>query len=110
MARETAPGVFSPPPGKDDFNFANFGMQYTRPVKVRSAAHPQIHKKFWFDVDPAMLALAKRVQKLELSDCDSNNKCLNRRPELVVGGNGVSGSAFVDNAARVLLAFFAAWQ
>lgn len=99
MARETAPQVFSPPPGKDDFNLGNFGMLYTRAMRVRSAEHPAIHKKFWFEVDPVMLSVAKSIQNVKLTDCDAGNKCLARKPELVIGGNGVSGSAFVDNAA-----------
>ncbi|GAB2906880.1 5'-methylthioadenosine/S-adenosylhomocysteine nucleosidase [Paralcaligenes ginsengisoli] len=99
MARETAPGVFQPPPGKDDFSFPNFGMMYPRPVKVRSAAQPQASKKFWFDVDPQMLAVAKSIRNVKLASCDKRNECLKRHPALVVGGNGVSGSAFVDNAA-----------
>ena len=98
MARETAPGVFSPPPDKGELDLPNFGMMVTRPVRVRSAAHPQISKKFWFDVDPKMLALARTIQNVELAACDTQDECLSRRPELVVGGNGVSGSAFVDNA------------
>src|SRR5690606_10420032 len=30
--------------------------------------------------------------------CDRDDRCLDRRPRLVAGGNGVSGQAFVDNA------------
>ena len=99
MARETAPGVFSPPPGKDILDQPHFGMMFTRPVRVRSAAHPQLESKFWFDVDPQMLAVARGLRKVQLGSCDRAGKCLSRPPELVVGGNGVSGSAFVDNAA-----------
>jgi adenosylhomocysteine nucleosidase len=98
MARETAPGVFSPPPHKGELELPNFGMMYTRPVRVRSGAHPEPSKKFWFDVDPKMLALARTIQNVELTACDAQNECLRRRPQLVIGGNGVSGSAFVDNA------------
>lgn len=99
MARETAPGVFTPPPGKGQLDLPNFGMMFTRPVKVRSRAHPQIEHKFWFDVDPQMLAVARSIQNVELSACDTENQCLTHKPRLLVGGNGVSGSAFVDNAA-----------
>ncbi|MBV6303426.1 5'-methylthioadenosine/S-adenosylhomocysteine nucleosidase [Candidimonas humi] len=99
MARETGPGVFSPPPGKDSLKLPHFGMMFVRPVRVRSAAHPQLESKFWFDVDPHMLAVARGLGKVHLGACDHAGKCLNRPPELVVGGSGVSGSAFVDNAA-----------
>lgn len=99
MARETAPGVFTPPPEKGELEVPGFGMMFTRTVRVRSASHPQIIRKFWFDVDPEMLGVVKTLKNVELAACDTQNKCLSRRPELVVGGNGVSGSAFVDNAA-----------
>ncbi|TAL83537.1 MAG: phosphorylase [Candidimonas sp.] len=99
MARETAPGVFAPVPGKLLSGMSNFGMMYPRPVRVRSAMHPQISEKFWFDVDPKMLAVAQKIRNVKLAACDISKKCLSRTPELVVGGNGVSGSAFVDNAA-----------
>lgn len=99
MARETAPGVYTPPPGKDTLHLPHYGMMFVRPVRVRSAAHPQLESKFWFDVDPQMLAVARGLHDVHLGACDQAGKCLSRPPELVVGGNGVSGSAFVDNAA-----------
>ncbi|MGB3287710.1 MAG: 5'-methylthioadenosine/S-adenosylhomocysteine nucleosidase [Burkholderiaceae bacterium] len=98
MARETAPGIYSLG-DRGDARFPNFGMMYTRPVKVKSAAQPQVHKKFWFDVDPQMLDVARSLRDVKLDACDTAGKCLNRRPRLLVGGNGVSGPAFLDNAA-----------
>jgi adenosylhomocysteine nucleosidase len=98
MAREPAPGTFSPPDRMKDLQ-PNFGMMFPRPVQVRSAAQPQPSAKFWFDVDPHMLAVARGISNVKLTTCDSGNKCLDTRPKLVVGGNGVSGQAFVDNAA-----------
>ncbi|MGB6104414.1 MAG: 5'-methylthioadenosine/S-adenosylhomocysteine nucleosidase [Pusillimonas sp.] len=97
MARETAPGIFDPL-APDEFDFPNYGMMRTRPVKVISANQPQVHKKFWFDVDPEMLAIAQRMNGIALQACDAGRRCLHRQPQLVVGGNGVSGPAFVDNA------------
>jgi len=99
MARETAPGVYTPPPGKDTLHLPHYGMMFVRPVRVRSAAHPQLESKFWFDVDPQMLEVARSLHGVQLGACDHAGKCLSRPPELVVGGSGVSGSAFVDNAA-----------
>ncbi|HEU0230897.1 MAG TPA: 5'-methylthioadenosine/S-adenosylhomocysteine nucleosidase [Burkholderiaceae bacterium] len=99
MARETAPGVFTPPPGKDTLHLPHYGMMFVRPVRVRSAAHPQLESKFWFDADPHMLAIAKGLHDVTLGACDKRGHCLEKSPRLVVGGNGVSGSAFVDNAA-----------
>lgn len=98
MARETAPGRFSAPSWMDDATMPAFGMMFPRPVEARSAAHPAIAKKFWFEVDPKMLAVARSIRTVDLADCNAG-KCLSRKPRLVVGGNGVSGQAFMDNKA-----------
>lgn len=98
MARETAPGVYGSKGDGENADLPHFGMMYTRPVKVKSASQPQIHKKFWFDVDPAMFAVAKSLSGVELTACSAADHCLERQPQLVVGGSGVSGAAFVDNA------------
>lgn len=61
--------------------------------------------KFWFGVDPQMFAKASLID-VELLNCaavDANGKCsttpLDPIPRLIVGGNGLSGPTFVDNAA-----------
>lgn len=61
--------------------------------------------RFWFTVDPHLLAKARQIN-VELLNCapvDSNGKChstpLNPAPRIIVGGNGLSGPTFVDNAA-----------
>jgi len=98
MARETAPGRFSAPPFITDATLPNFGMMFPRPVEVRSAAKPQIERKFWFEADPKMLEVARGIRNVDLASCGAG-KCLPRKPQLVVGGNGVSGQAFMDNKA-----------
>ncbi|WP_307689210.1 5'-methylthioadenosine/S-adenosylhomocysteine nucleosidase [Variovorax ginsengisoli] len=98
MARETAPGTYSPPPWMKDVTMPAFGMMHPRPVEVRSAAQPDIVRKFWFEVDPQMLAVARSIGNVELANCAAG-KCLTTQPRLVVGGNGVSGQAFMDNRA-----------
>ena len=98
MARETAPGKFTAPPFITDATLPNFGMMHPRPVEVRSAAHPQIVRKFWFETDPKMLEVARSIRNVDLANC-SAGKCLARKPQLVIGGNGVSGQAFMDNKA-----------
>jgi adenosylhomocysteine nucleosidase len=98
MARETAPGKFSAPPFIKDATLPNFGMLHPRPVEVRTAAQPQVTRKFWFETDPAMLDAARRIRDVDLESCTAG-KCLSRKPQLVVGGNGVSGQAFMDNKA-----------
>jgi adenosylhomocysteine nucleosidase len=99
MARETAPGQYTLPPLKDPQPFANFGMLHPRPVGVRTAGQNGEQKKFWFDTDPALLRIAQSIESMPLERCEANNVCLTHQPHLVVGGNGVSGQAFVDNAA-----------
>ncbi|MBT2332869.1 5'-methylthioadenosine/S-adenosylhomocysteine nucleosidase [Variovorax paradoxus] len=98
MARETAPGKFTAPPFITDATLPNFGMMHPRPVEVRSAAHPQIVRKFWFEADPKMLEVARSIRNVDLANCNAG-KCLARKPQLVIGGNGVSGQAFMDNKA-----------
>lgn len=99
MMREVAPGQYRAPQSKGEFEFAPYGMMQPREVRVRNAAHPEFHAKFWFDVDPQMLAVARSIQNVPLRSCDAQDRCLGERPRLEVGGNGVSGMAFVDNAA-----------
>lgn len=99
MAREAAPGKYIPPAWMDDIKLPNFGMMHPRPVRLRSVGHSGEEKKFWFDVDPALLTLARSIQDTALADCDAAKKCLGHKPKLVIGGNGVSGQAFMDNAA-----------
>ncbi len=99
MARESTPGKYAPPPWLDVVQLPNFGMMHPRPVGVRRAANKDPQTKFWFQSDPMMLAVARRIQETALARCDSSNQCLEHHPRVVVGGNGVSGAAFVDNAA-----------
>ena len=96
MARETAPGRYTAPPFITDATLPAFGMMHPRPVEVRSAANPQITRKFWFEADPKMLDVARSIRNVDLANC-SAGKCLPRKPQLVIGGNGVSGQAFMDN-------------
>jgi len=98
MAREASPGVFAPMDMDDKLHWPNFGMMYTRSVEVRSAA-AGAERKFWFDADARMLEAARGLQGVRLEACNGQARCLTHTPRLVVGGNGVSGSAFVDNAA-----------
>ena len=100
-ARETSPGRFSPPGRMGELPFPPFGMFYPRPVDVRTAAEPRTRKQFWFPVDAGMLAAARRLQAdgVALASCDPSGRCLRKPPQLTVGGNGVSGASFMDNAA-----------
>ncbi|MEO7887558.1 MAG: 5'-methylthioadenosine/S-adenosylhomocysteine nucleosidase [Polaromonas sp.] len=98
MARETAPGRFTVPPRMAGQTLPPFGMLYPRPVETRTAASPAPVRKFWFEVDPRMLEVARGMGNIDLGACNAG-VCLTHKPQLMVGGNGVSGQAFVDNAA-----------
>ncbi|WP_298929683.1 5'-methylthioadenosine/S-adenosylhomocysteine nucleosidase [uncultured Ramlibacter sp.] len=98
-AREVAPGQYKAPGWMNDVKLPNFGMLHPRPVQVRSAGRAGIEEKFWFEADPALLAVAGRIAATPLGRCDAAQNCLSQAPKVVVGGNGVSGPAFVDNAA-----------
>lgn len=98
MARETAPGQFTVPERMVGQTLPPFGMLYPRPVETRTAANPTPVRKFWFEVDPKMLEVARGLSSIELGACNAG-VCLVHKPQLMVGGNGVSGQAFVDNAA-----------
>lgn len=98
-AREVAPGRYQAPPFIRDATLPAFGMFHPRPVEVRSARSNEVERRFWFDTDPALLATARQLETLALERCDAQRNCLSRAPKVVVGGSGVSGAAFVDNAA-----------
>ncbi len=75
-------------------------------MKVRPPAAPveiaredgAVEKREWFPADPQLLALARQAADATvLRDCTPENKCLKRRPRIIVGGRGVSGQAFVDD-------------
>ncbi len=75
-----------------------FGMIFPQPVQIaRGTAMPE--KVMWFDVDAGLLAVAKRIESTSLTRCTAGKECLRHQPRVVIGGKGVSGQAFVDNAA-----------
>jgi adenosylhomocysteine nucleosidase len=98
LARETPAGLKPPPFAKTDI--PPFGAALPQPVNVRTARAPSGESRFWFDADPALLDRARPlVGQVALDRCTPAGVCLQNAPRLVVGGNGVSGQAFVDNAA-----------
>ncbi len=106
MARET-PAGFEPSLDRERAKqFANFGMIFPSTVAIARGTQPS-ERRFWFEADPAMLAIARDVAaKTKLARCH-DNLCLLKDPKVVVGGNGVSGMAFVDNKALREWAFAA---
>lgn len=99
FARETATGF---DPGRYSGEYKNFGMIFPRTssVPVIGGEPDKLEKRFWFPVDPAALKTASNlVGSVKLNRCAVSGECLEKEPRLVVGGNGVSGPTFVDNAA-----------
>lgn len=95
FARKTQDGDYSLSYGGR--YFPNFGMIFPQPVQLPNGdAAPKSH--FWFEVSPDLLAVARKVAAhVTLTACSAGH-CLNQAPHIVVGGSGVSGQAFVDNA------------
>lgn len=95
FARETEEGFAIPSFMQTEI--PGYGMIFPREVGI--ARGPDgIEKRLWFPVDGDMLEVARAIaSEVTLEDC-AGETCLTRAPSIVVGGNGVSGQAFVDNA------------
>lgn len=98
-AREIAPGEFKPSSKTRRSGLVNFGMMYPRNVDMVSNRSSEKEQKTWFDVDGELLALARTLPTNRLESCDQKKVCLTHPPRLSVGGSGVSGPIFMDNAA-----------
>jgi adenosylhomocysteine nucleosidase len=83
------------PDGADSPGFTNFGMIFPDTVEVRTSASPEPTSTAWFHADPGLLeaAEAARSSVADLQNAD------NAPIHYLVGGNDVTGSVFVDNAA-----------
>ena len=89
-----------------DYPHANFGMMFPRSVTVLRPGAAQPETRFWFPVDEALLAGARSAaDDAALTRCTAEDTCLDEAPRIVVGGSGVSGGAFIDNAAFRTWAF-----
>ena len=98
LARKTDGGWSKPP--FFEYPFANFGMMFPRSVTVLRDGLDAPETRFWFPADEALLALARAAAPhVSLDRCTPENACLAQAPRVVIGGAGVSGGAFVDNAA-----------
>lgn len=97
FARETEDGFVIPPFFEQEY--PGYGMIVPKSVSLRRKGGTESERRFWFPVDAALLEAAGKVAaELDLRDCAEANKCLSTPPKIVVGGNGVSGQVFVDNA------------
>ena len=79
-----------------------FGFMYPQRVWATTPAGTpdDEHLKLWFDADADLLDLARAAAAdVELSRCNEAGDCLDHAPTVRIGGNGVSGPTFVDDAA-----------
>jgi adenosylhomocysteine nucleosidase len=98
MAREDAPGHFAST-YRDPVVAPNFSMIFPKVVEVTGPSG-KLEQRVWFAADPALLTVARRIApSVTLKRCTVGGQCLKVAPKVVVGGNGVSGQSFVDNAA-----------
>ena len=98
FARKAGDGWEKPP--FFEYPFANFGMMFPRSVIVSRAGSAGPETRFWFPVDETLLAQARQAAAtVSLDRCTAENRCLRHAPRVAVGGSGVSGGAFIDNAA-----------
>ena len=89
-----------------EYPHGNFGMMFPRSVTVLRPGAAAPETRFWFPVDEALLASAgNAAANATLARCTGEDRCLEAAPKIVVGGSGVSGSAFIDNAAFRTWAF-----
>ena len=98
FARETDDGWATMP--FFEYPYGHFGMMFPRSVTVLRPGAGGPETRFWFTVDDRLLASARSIaDKVALSRCTAQGTCLEETPGVVIGGSGVSGSAFIDNAA-----------
>ena len=82
-----------------EYPYDNFGMMFPRSVTVQREGADEIETHFWFPSDEVLLDAARRAAAaVELKNCTAEDLCLEDRPKTVVGGSGVSGGTFMDNA------------
>ncbi len=97
FARDVGDGYVLPPFLSSAFR--NYGMMHTIPVQVARKGGMGPEEHFWFPVDAHFLEIARQAAaNVALEACQKAGTCLEEGPEISVGGNGVSGTAFIDNA------------
>ena len=97
LARESGEKWSKPP--FFEYPFTSFGMMFPRSLTVLRSGSDAPETRFWFPVDDTLLDRARAASSdVVLERCTPENACLEQAPRFVIGGAGVSGSAFVDNA------------
>ncbi|MES0827877.1 5'-methylthioadenosine/S-adenosylhomocysteine nucleosidase [Ruegeria sp. SCP11] len=97
FARKAGDGYQLPP--FLNSNFPNFGMMHTLNIGVFEELAGHGKSRFWFPADAGLLDAARAAaEKVALSDTAADGGTLAHTPKVYVGGGGVTGTAFVDNA------------
>ena len=100
MAREEADG-FAPPPFLDGYRVKapNFGMAFPMMLEVAREGAATRERRFWFPASPPLLEAGRRVAAhVQLESGTDAGHLLSHQPRVIIGGKGLSGGAFVDNA------------
>lgn len=97
--RETEPGTYLPHPGLGP-EFEPYMFMGPRGMYVPAKTDPKpTARKFWYEVDEALMLAAERAaETVTFKQCVDADTCLPRMPIVTLGGNGVTGSIFQDNA------------
>lgn len=99
IVRQTADGKLAPV-GWASLPYPPMGVIQPSNAYIRRPGKAEPERKFWFEASADLLALAgKVVPEITLERCATKTDCLDRQPVATVGGNAVSGPAFMDNAA-----------
>ncbi|WP_170606263.1 5'-methylthioadenosine/S-adenosylhomocysteine nucleosidase [Ruegeria arenilitoris] len=79
--------------------FPRFGMMHTINVGTFEELAGHGKSRFWFPADAKYLEVAERAsKKVKLTAVSAEGLKLDHFPEVHIGGGGVTGTAFVDNA------------
>lgn len=90
---------YLPPEGVMDAKpLPNYGMIFPRSVMVRRDGLERPERRFWFEADPVLLGVARQVAATQKLERCRDTLCLVAQPKVVVGGSGISGPVFMDNA------------
>lgn len=98
--KEGPNGTFPMPPAGAygaDLTFTPYGMILPHGQNVAMPGGPEA--RFWFPADPGLLEVARRTAAdAALKRCTAEALCLDQAPRILVGGNGLSATVFMDNA------------
>ncbi|MEM6852084.1 MAG: 5'-methylthioadenosine/S-adenosylhomocysteine nucleosidase, partial [Pseudomonadota bacterium] len=97
--RRTEAGTPTTTPWGEALSFEPFEFMAPRGVYRPDTKDGSTDRQFWFEADADLMAAAEAAaRKVTLAKCDAAKNCLREAPEAVLGGSGVTGSVFVDNA------------